>query len=120
MNFSVSIVIPTYKRKSSLDRLLQSLKSKKNNFLEILVVEQGEDKRNKSKVGGISYIHIKNPSMTHARNVGAQKAKGNLLLFLDDDTVARPYLVQSHVKNFEDPKVGATLDRVITSGQPIE
>ena len=126
MIVEVSIIIPTLHRKESLVRLLGSLALQTGVKFEVIVVEQGE--QHEEEVGQLGrklgltlhYIYLPVPSMTHARNVGASAAKGEYLLFLDDDVVARPGLLSAHIKNFQDHRVATTTGRVITPGQPIE
>ncbi len=90
MKPSVSIVIPTYHRKESLLRLLKSLKGTP---AEIIVVEQGDDNGKIFKKLVDRYIYLNKPSTPHAMNVGVTKAKGDLILFLDDDvTVTKDFL----------------------------
>ncbi len=117
---AVSIIIPTYKRQESLQELLQSLMKEKRQDLEIIVVAQGEKKKRNNNNGRVRFIYLLAPSMTHARNMGAKKAKGEFILFLDDDVIIGRGLIKNHVKNFRDPIVAATCGRVITSGQPVE
>lgn len=100
---NLSVIIPTYKRERELKRLLKSLEQEKKNIFEIIVMRQ-----------------TKNPSMTHARNEGARRAKGDILLFLDDDVIAHLGLINAHRKNFRDPKIAAICGRVITPGQSVE
>jgi len=118
MTPAVSIIIPSYKRQESLQKLLKSLKTEMGQYLEIIVVVQGEKKCKLPR--NVKVIYLKEPSMTHARNMGAKKAKGDLILFLDDDVVAHKGLIENHVKNFQDSVVAATCGRVITNGQPVE
>jgi len=93
---------------------------------EVILVEQGiSHKKSIERIAwdsglDIHYHFLKHPSMTHARNVGVVHAKGEYVLFLDDDVVARPNLIKHHIKNFKDSNVVATCGRVITKGQDIE
>jgi GT2 family glycosyltransferase len=119
MNALFSIIIPTYKRSNVLAKLLSSLECEKNNVLEIVVVSQGGEKL--VKIGeNVIVIHLSKPSTPHAMNVGAKRARGEFLLFLDDDVIVRKGLIANHIKNFADPTVAATVGRVITDGQKIE
>ncbi|MCX6792180.1 MAG: glycosyltransferase [Candidatus Gottesmanbacteria bacterium] len=114
----VSIIIPTYKRQESLHKLLRSLTTENGQYLEIIVVVQGE-KRNKLP-RNVKVRYLKMPSMTHARNIGTGKARGKFILFLDDDVIVSKGLIKNHVKNFRDLMVAATCGRVITPGQRLE
>lgn len=126
MTFKASIIIPTFHRKISLMRLLKSLSKQDLTGTEIIVVEQGD--RNEKDVRRIEvelglplhYIFLSTPSMTHARNVGAKLAKGEFLLFIDDDCIPHLGFIRSHLKNFRDPHVAATVGRTLTPGQKIE
>jgi len=126
MNVKISIIIPTLHRKESLVRLLKILVGQTGVKSEIIVVEQEEQngeevERLGRKLGlELHYIYLAEPSMTRARNVGATAARGEYLLFLDDDVVAHSGLLSAHVNNFQDKRVAATVGRVITPGQPIE
>jgi GT2 family glycosyltransferase len=114
----VSIVIPSYKRKESLQKLLKSLSIEKNNYLEIIVVLQEE--KNIRSHGKVKVYYLSKPSTPHAMNIGAKMAKGDLIIFLDDDVLVRKSLIVNHVINFLDPNIAATCGRVITLGQSIE
>lgn len=50
-------------------------------------------------------VNIKDRGVSKARNVGAQKAKGELLLFLDADTLLDPCFISEMCGSFTDPKV---------------
>ena len=114
----VSIVIPTFHRKDSLIRLLRKLKNEKG---EVIVVEQEENNGAEyKKIRPITYIYLHKRSIPYAMNVGMAKAKRENVLFLDDDVTVSPNLVQNHMKNFSDPRVAATIGRIITDGQQIE
>lgn len=119
MKSRVSIIIPTYRRKESLERTLRSLKQGMRQDVEVIIVSQDEGILTKSSVN-VRIIKLSLPSMTRARNIGARNANGDFLLFLDDDVIVQKGLIDNHVQNFSDPKVAAVCGRVITPGQQIE
>lgn len=126
MQSLISIVIPTYKRKENLIKLLESLGKVVYPKFEVLVVEQGEtnkasfEKQVKEAGMKLRYFLLKKRSTAKAMNTGVAKAKGDYVLFLDDDVTVDSNIIEAHVKNFVYPKVGATVGRIITNGQKIE
>lgn len=118
-----SLVIPTYKRKTSVLRLLSSLKTEWDREVEIILVEQRVSHRKEIKTFCASiqlpiiYFFLKTLSMTHARNIGVKKARGKYILFLDDDVVVSKGLIRFHILNFSNPSIAAVCGRVITPGQ---
>lgn len=99
----VSIVIPTQNRRLKLLRGLASLaaQSYPSCLIEVIVVADGcTDGTDQLRIeppltGRIVEQPCAGPSA--ARNSGAARATGDLLLFLDDDIEAWPELVQAHV-----------------------
>jgi GT2 family glycosyltransferase len=50
--------------------------------------------------------------------MGIQQSSGEILLFLDDDTVAPPGLVEAHLRNYADSCVNAVAGRAICPDDP--
>ena len=103
-NITVSIILPTHNRSSSLRRALDSLQSQTYpiDFMEVTVVVDSciddtlamlEEYKAPFK---LHVIEVNCRSAAIARNTGASAATGELLLFLDDDIEAMPLLVESH------------------------
>lgn len=126
MKSSVSIIIPTYKRKESVLRLLKSLVREKVKPLEVVIVEQAENNKDSySKIArkyqiSLRYFFLSNPSTPKAMNTGVKVANGKFILFLDDDVVVQNEILQAHINNFRDPMVAATVGRSITRGQRVQ
>src|SRR5438876_11623681 len=100
-----SIVIPTYKRLKSLKTLLESLAKSRSPKFEVVVVEQGENhgkvivERGKKMGLDLKYFFLKDRSTAKAMNVGVAKAKGEYILFLDDDVTVTPKFAACHLEN---------------------
>lgn len=122
----VSVIIPTFKRKNSLVKLLKSIMPQLNSDCEIIIVEQGNNNKNvyeselKKSSAEFTYIYETIPSTEHAKNIGAKKSEGDILLFLDDDVVVHDNLIVNHLKGYRDKKIGGVSGRVITPGEKIE
>jgi glucosyl-dolichyl phosphate glucuronosyltransferase len=95
---NISIVIPTYNREKHLLNCLNSILDQKKLPFEILVVDNAKHDKAKEVVNivekkfdkqNIDIFFLKNNenSGAIARNIGAFKAKGDLIAFLDDDVI---------------------------------
>jgi peptidoglycan/xylan/chitin deacetylase (PgdA/CDA1 family)/glycosyltransferase involved in cell wall biosynthesis len=98
-----SIVIPTYQRREVVLRSVQALAHQEfeGNFEVIVVVDgsmdgSGEALRQLSVPFPLMVIEQPNQGASTARNRGAQEAKGEIILFLDDDMEAHPQLITEH------------------------
>jgi glycosyltransferase involved in cell wall biosynthesis len=91
-NLDVSVIIPTYNRKESLCETLGSLciQSWPRDRFEVLVVDDGSTDST-SEVASLNlglalrYFYQSNQGSAIARNTGAERARGSVLIFLDDD-----------------------------------
>lgn len=86
----ISIIIPVNNGKENLQRCLKHILASRYKDYEIIVVDDCSDDGSadtaKSYTGNIIRLNRKSGPAT-ARNIGSQKAKGNILLFLDADIV---------------------------------
>ncbi len=87
------MIIPTWRRATLLAETLESISSLADQDFEVIVVCDGEDSETRSLAAGFiaSYpltwlFHAENLGLPAARNTGASAARGELLVFLDDDT----------------------------------
>ena len=99
-----SVVVTTWQRPIELRDTIQSLLQQTYTPLEIVVVCDGEDPAVRTlstefqAEQRIRFIfHAHNRGLPAARNTGAQAATGEIVLFLDDDVVADPRLVATHM-----------------------
>ncbi len=90
-DFLVSVVIPTYCEEQNIERCLQSIQRQvfEKGKIEIIVVDSNspDNTRTIAQKYADKVVHLKDRGVGKARNVGVQKAKGELLLFLDADTI---------------------------------
>lgn len=99
MKFRYSIIIPTYNRANSLLRLVNSIVDsiEDDRFTEIIIVDDGSADNTSEIVSKIEYeylhyLQIENSGPAFARNRGAEIAKGDYLIFIDDDcTLTKNY-----------------------------
>ena len=108
-DLSISVVIPTFERSASLSATLQSLAEDVRisdlDAVEVIVVCDGDDKETRDLAHNylearlnITWVfHEENLGLPSARNTGAARATGDLVLFLDDDVEAAPGLLREHI-----------------------
>jgi glycosyltransferase involved in cell wall biosynthesis len=100
MLYKVSVIIPTYNRKKSLEMVIDSLEKQTlpQNQFEVIVVDDGSTDDtssiiNKPTTFSLKYLRNNNQGAAFARNHGANIAQGKILFFLDDDIyVTQEYL----------------------------
>jgi glycosyltransferase involved in cell wall biosynthesis len=104
---TLSVVLPTYNRKEILSRVLEALESqtRRDLILEILVVDDGSSDGTNELVSrqaaeaavAIRMLRQQNQGLAAARNHGIREAKGEIILFIDDDEIPAPNLVEEHM-----------------------
>jgi len=88
-----SIIIPVYNRPDEVDELLESISRQTYKNLEVIIVEDGSTVSCKSIVDKykdvlpVLYYYKPNSGPGQTRNYGAEKCKGDYLIFLDSDCI---------------------------------
>jgi GT2 family glycosyltransferase len=99
---ALSVVIPTHRRLASLLRLLGALDAQDypRELLEILVIVDGDPATAEALAGRPSLRVLEQPhgGPAAARNLGIAHARGELVLFLDDDVVPAGWCVARHAE----------------------
>ena len=101
-----TLVIPTLNRPGDLARCLSSIHRLHRGFDEIIIVDQGDVERTQGIVErhgdlNIQVCHHTIRSAAQARNVGIEKAKGEFIFFVDDDTALDERYVEVAIDYFD-------------------
>lgn len=107
----LSVIIPTYNRKTFLLEALASLSRQTLPIdqFEVIVVNDGSD-QDISEIKNIQfpfklrYLWQKNQGDAEARNHGASQSKADLLIFIDDDMLVEESYLRSMVEAYEQSK----------------
>lgn len=105
---TISVVIPTYNRSAQLSEVLDHLLlSNTSRFaeVEILVIDDGSPVSAKPIIESkkalqpfkLKYLRQENAGPGKARNYGFMESSHEVVLFLDDDVLVTPYLLEQHV-----------------------
>jgi GT2 family glycosyltransferase len=113
----VSVVLPTVDRPEAIYNLLRHLEHQTVAPLEIVVVDQSAaaDARLEAYAASnprVRLHRIAERGLPNARNVGVGLARGDVLLFLDDDSIPDPDLVRFHAERYADRDVSGVGGRV--------
>lgn len=114
----ITIIITTYNRSDKIENAIKSAINQTYNNFEIIVVDDNSnniDERKKTQKIVEKYATIKliqnddNLGGALSRNVGIEKANGNLISFLDDDDVYLPNRLEEMYQTYlehKDEKIG--------------
>ncbi len=110
-NFTISAIVPVYNGGEHFRRSLSSLVEAKPPPDEIIIVADGETDGSSLAAERLGMRVLRLPIPTgpaHARNVGAQEAKGNILFFMDADVVLPLNAIEQTRSTFrQDPGLAA-------------
>lgn len=100
----VSIIMPTYNRAYIIERAIQSIFLQTYTNWELIIVDDGStdntkeiiDRFNDSRIYYVQYMC--NKGANHARNVGLNISKGNLIAFLDSDNIWKESYLEERIE----------------------
>jgi len=94
---SLSVIIPTRDRGPLLARALASVEAQSLPPGEVLIVDDGDAPLDARSLPGVRVVRQEAPhGAARARNLGAARARGRFLAFLDDDDTWHPdYLAEA-------------------------
>jgi glycosyltransferase involved in cell wall biosynthesis len=125
-----SVIVPTRSRLLSLQNLLESFErvtAPKDWDVEILIVDNGSTDgtaaflhRETSKPGkfALEILHEKTPGKANALNTGLSRARGDIVLIIDDDVTADPALFSSHCEEHQNRGFYAIQGRILPGTGP--
>lgn len=114
----VSVIVPTYNEKRVILDCLESLGKQSLGDFEIIVVDDGSTDGTKKEIGNLHKVvpSIKLLTQSHkgpgaARNLGAKKAKGKILVFVDADMAFDKDFLKKLVAPIKKGKVSGTFSK---------
>ncbi len=103
---ATSLIVPTVDRVDDLARCLASVARLRPGFDEVIVVGQGDEGRTREVLARfpdlpVTLLRSEALSLPRARNVGIERARGDCLFFVDDDTELPPGYVAAALDAFK-------------------
>ncbi|GAA2909380.1 hypothetical protein Acy02nite_88900 [Actinoplanes cyaneus] len=108
----VSVIVPTRDKARYIERTLESLINQKTTAAyEVVVVDNGSTDETADVADRyhrlderVRAITVPEPGRSTARNAGITAARGAVVLFIDDDCICPPDLLQSHADLHRTPE----------------
>jgi GT2 family glycosyltransferase len=121
--YSISIIIITRNRPFLLRHCLQHVMEQPHRNKEIIVVDSSTNNESERVVAQFPEIiclrlHGQHNNMPQARNVGIAASSGDIIAFIDDDSMVRPGWLHALLNAYQDERVGAAGGRVIRRPEP--
>jgi len=118
-NPKVTIIVPAYNEGKVLIGSVRSLLRSRYKNCDVLIVDDGSTddtweiaKQLAAKYQRVRAVHQKNGGKATALNNGIKKAKGEIIIGIDADTIFTPSTVTRLIRHFSNPFVGAVAGNV--------
>jgi len=117
-----SVIIPTYQRAAYLIETLNSLISQKfpKDQYELIIVDNSirptpelSSLHKPESSPAIQYINEPNNGLHNARHAGARAARGEILVFLDDDVLIPPGWLAAIIDPFKENNISVVAGRIV-------
>jgi glycosyltransferase involved in cell wall biosynthesis len=107
----ISVVIPAHNEERYLPKTLEALQRQNYGWFEVIVVANGCTDRTREVARGRCnrLIVLSERGLGVARNLGARMARGDILLFLDADTILEPMALRIIAEEFSDRDAAGTI-----------
>ena len=120
----LSIIIPAFNEEKCLSATLEAVRAAAVDGMEVIVVdnESTDATREIAERSGATVVDEHEHNIAKVRNAGAAKATGDVLVFLDADTIVEPQMFQTILDTMNDPEcVGGAVEVIYDpiKGRPL-
>ncbi len=119
VTWSISVIIPAHNEEEYLGATLEALHQQDHRWFETIVVANGCTDRTVGVARGACHrlVVLSEKSLGVARNLGARLAHGDLLVFLDADTILDPSALGTIARRFSRESAAGTVRGVPDSNR---
>jgi GT2 family glycosyltransferase len=117
---TLTIIVPTYNRVADARATVDQLLRQPFADFELWLIDQSDPPVAEANARFVEecaderlhYLHLKRKNLPNARNEGLARARGQIVLFVDDDVILLGQdFIGAHVRAFDDPAVGGVTGR---------
>jgi len=118
---SATIVIPTYQRTHLALKLAKQIRLYHPNLQIVIVDQENQATKDEKEINKyhIEYHQLDKANTSVAKNLGIVKAKGEIVIFFDDDVEITKDTINNHLKQYTDNKIVGVAGRVINDSDKI-
>lgn len=123
---AISVITPTYRRLPLLAEAIDSVLAQTFQDWEHIIIADGHDPEVESLVNSYSddrlrYLFTRRFSSVghYQRNVALAHARGDFMIFLDDDNVILPHALATLIAGFDEPGIGFVIGPVAFDEQTV-
>ena len=119
----LTIIIPTFNRARFLIATVDQLLLQEFQDFELWVIDQSAPEQSEVIAQSlpawrarreVNYLRLDIPGVANARNEGLSRARGGVIMFLDDDVILlNPDFLGAHLRCYDDPAVGGVTGRTV-------
>ncbi|MBV8959621.1 MAG: glycosyltransferase [Actinobacteria bacterium] len=111
---TVSVVIPAHNERRVIAKTLAVLRDLDDGPMEVIVVDDGstDGTADIARRFGVTVLEQPRRGKATALNVGIGRARGEIVVVLDADTLVTPGFLAAMLPHFDDPSVGAVAGNV--------
>ncbi|MEI8349052.1 MAG: glycosyltransferase [Candidatus Omnitrophota bacterium] len=129
-NIKFSVIIPTHTRTALLLGAIKSLEKQTMNNYEVIIVDNACSEEVKTiveanyksfaaKGSAIKYIPEPKIGLHNVRHRGAKAARGDILVYIDDDVICDENLLDEILKPYSDSNVGCVGGKILPKWEVI-
>jgi len=116
---TAAVVIPTFKRPGLALRLARQIR-RYHSKLQIVIVDQENlhppDRETLAQLA-VEYHNLKRANTSAAKNLGIKQARGEVVIFFDDDVEITKETINDHLGQYSDQKIVGVAGRVVNDGE---
>ncbi|HEY9205830.1 MAG TPA: glycosyltransferase [Candidatus Methanoperedens sp.] len=113
----VSVIVPTKNSIDTIEMCLKSIKNQTYPHIEVIVVDNYSEDNTADAARKYAAVFFKGPERSAQRNHGAEKARGEYLVFIDSDMELNPKVIEECIYEISGAGVGAVVIPEVSVGE---
>jgi len=101
--FKITVAIPCYNNEDSVGRTIEAALNQSRPPDEIIVIDDGSTDNSRSIINNYPVrllAYDRNRGLAFARNIAFRQARGNIIVYVDADTIPHPNLIGVFLKEW--------------------